>query len=72
MTDHTQPTLIPGMGLAFGGIQYRPMDTGRGGWDLFQTHAGNDAGEQASFLGIVEAAYLDSEYGDCADLINHP
>jgi hypothetical protein len=72
MTNHTQPALMPGMGLAFGGVQYRPMDTGKGGWEMFQTPAANENGEQASFLDIVEAAYLDNEYGDCANLINHP
>ena len=53
-TNNTTPRL-PGMGgLAFGGVQLRPMDTGKGGWDLFRPVAATNT-EQPSIWATLDA-----------------
>lgn len=55
---HTQATSpqLPGMGgLAFGGVQLRPMDTGKGGWDLFRPLSSKADSGQGNIWGTLDA-----------------
>lgn len=67
--DPQQPALMAEMlRPQFGGLQYKPVDPCKGGWDLFRPTAATPA-TQPSLLDMIEDGYMHSEYGDCADLV---
>lgn len=53
--QQAQIPLLPGMGApVFGGVQLTPMETGKGGWDLFRPYA-PVRGQQSTIWDVLDS-----------------